>query len=37
MVTSIYTQCAHCGATFTQPDDPGRKRQFCSGRCRTAA
>ncbi len=37
MVTSIYTDCAHCGATFTQPDDPGRKRRFCSGACRTAA
>ncbi len=37
MVTSIYTDCAHCGATFTQPNDPGRKRRFCSGACRTAA
>jgi len=37
MVTSIYTDCAHCGATFTQPDDPGRKRRFCSGACRTGA
>jgi hypothetical protein len=36
MVT-IDTDCAHCGATFTQPDDPGRKRRFCSGACRTAA
>jgi hypothetical protein len=37
MVTSIYTDCAHCGATFTQPNDSGRKRRFCSGACRTAA
>jgi hypothetical protein len=37
MVTTIYTDCAHCGTTFTQPDDPGRKRRFCSGRCRTGA
>jgi hypothetical protein len=37
MVTTIYTDCAHCGTTFAQPDDPGRKRRFCSGRCRTAA
>jgi len=35
MVTTIYTDCAHCGATFGQPYDPGR-RQDCSGRCRTA-
>jgi hypothetical protein len=37
MVSTIYTDCAHCGVTFAQPDDPGRKRRFCSGRCRTAA
>jgi hypothetical protein len=37
MVTTIYTDCAHCGTTFAQPDDPGRKRRFCSGACRTAA
>jgi hypothetical protein len=37
MVATIYTDCAHCGATFAQPDDPGRKRRFCSGACRTAA
>jgi hypothetical protein len=37
MVSTIYTDCEHCGATFGQPDDPGRRRRFCSGRCRTAA
>jgi hypothetical protein len=37
MVATIYTDCAHCGTTFAQPDDPGRKRRFCSGACRTAA
>ena len=36
MVTTIYTDCAHCGATFGQPYDPGHRRQYCSGRCRTA-
>lgn len=37
MVATIYTDCEHCGATFGQPDDPGRKRRFCSGACRTGA
>jgi hypothetical protein len=37
MVSTIYTDCEHCGATFGQPYDPGRRRRFCSGRCRTAA
>ena len=35
--TWIWSDCGHCGAPFGQPDDPGRKRRFCSGRCRTAA
>jgi len=40
MVTApswIWTQCEHCGAEFGQPYDPGRRRRFCSGACRTAA
>jgi hypothetical protein len=37
MVSTIYTDCEHCGTTFGQPYDPGRRRRFCSGRCRTAA
>jgi hypothetical protein len=40
MVSTLYTDytdCEHCGATFGQPDDPGRKRRFCSGACRTGA
>jgi cell division protein FtsN len=40
MVTApswIWTDCEHCGSEFGQPDDPGRKRRFCSGACRTAA
>jgi hypothetical protein len=35
--TWIWSDCAHCGAEFGQPYDPGRRRRFCSGRCRTAA
>jgi Protein of unknown function (DUF2786) len=37
MVTTIYTDCEHCGVQFGQPYDPGRRRRFCSGACRTAA
>jgi hypothetical protein len=40
MVTApswIWTDCEHCGAEFGQPYDPGRRRRFCSGACRTAA
>jgi hypothetical protein len=35
--TWIWRDCEHCGLPFGQPDDPGRKRRFCSGACRTAA
>ena len=35
--TWIWTDCEHCGTEFGQPYDPGRRRRFCSGRCRTAA
>jgi hypothetical protein len=35
--TWIWSDCEHCGAPFGQPHDPGRRRRFCSGRCRTAA
>ena len=35
--TWIWSDCEHCGAEFGQPYDPGRRRRFCSGRCRTAA
>jgi Protein of unknown function (DUF2786) len=40
MVTApswIWSNCEHCGAEFGQPYDPGRRRRFCSGACRTAA
>ncbi len=35
--TWIWRDCEHCGTSFGQPDDPGRKRRFCSGACRTGA
>lgn len=31
---TIYTQCRACGVHFGQPNDPGRKRVFCSSACR---
>ena len=35
--TTIYRDCEYCGVEFGQPDDPGRKRRFCSNACRQAA
>jgi hypothetical protein len=35
--TWIWSDCEHCGTPFGQPYDPGRRRRYCSGRCRTAA
>jgi hypothetical protein len=35
--TWIWRDCEHCGTPFGQPDDPGRKRRYCSGACRTGA
>jgi hypothetical protein len=29
--------CPACGASFEQPDDPGRKRVYCSRACQQAA
>jgi hypothetical protein len=40
MVTTIRmirSSCAWCGAGFEQPDDPGRKRRYCSAACKQAA
>jgi Protein of unknown function (DUF2786) len=40
MVTTIRMircRCEHCGRGFEQPDDPGRKRRFCSAACKQAA
>jgi hypothetical protein len=36
-VRVIYRTCPTCGATFGQPDDPGRRRRFCSDACKQAA
>lgn len=36
MTETIYRKCPACGSRFGQPNDPGRKRVFCSGRCRQA-
>ena len=33
----IRCRCEQCGAGFEQPDDPGRKRRFCSAACKQAA
>jgi endogenous inhibitor of DNA gyrase (YacG/DUF329 family) len=33
----IYRTCPTCGRSFGQPDDPGRKRRFCSDACKQAA
>jgi hypothetical protein len=35
--TTIYRDCEYCRVEFGQPDDPGRKRRFCSNACRQAA
>jgi hypothetical protein len=34
---TIYQDCEYCRVEFGQPDDPGRKRRFCSNACRQAA
>jgi Protein of unknown function (DUF2786) len=36
-VRIIRCRCEHCGSIFEQPDDPGRKRRFCSAACKQAA
>jgi endogenous inhibitor of DNA gyrase (YacG/DUF329 family) len=36
-VRVIYRTCPTCGHRFAQPDDPGRKRRFCSDACKQAA
>jgi hypothetical protein len=33
----IWRDCEHCGRALSQPDDPGRKRRFCSDACKQAA
>jgi Protein of unknown function (DUF2786) len=36
-IRMIHCRCEQCGAGFQQPDDPGRKRRFCSAACKQAA
>jgi hypothetical protein len=37
MTATIWRTCPSCGAGFEQPDDPGRKRVYCSRACQQAA
>ena len=37
MTATIWRTCPSCGASFEQPDDPGRKRIYCSRACQQAA
>ncbi|HEY3036910.1 MAG TPA: DUF2786 domain-containing protein [Streptosporangiaceae bacterium] len=36
-IRMIRCRCEQCGTSFEQPDDPGRKRRFCSAACKQAA
>ena len=36
MTATIWRTCPSCGAGFEQPDDPGRKRIYCSRACQQA-
>jgi hypothetical protein len=37
MSATIWRTCPSCGSSFEQPDDPGRKRVYCSRACQQAA
>jgi hypothetical protein len=37
MTATIWRTCPSCGGDFEQPDDPGRKRVYCSRACQQAA
>jgi hypothetical protein len=37
MTATIWRTCPSCGSAFEQPDDPGRKRIYCSRACQQAA
>ena len=37
MSATIWRTCPSCGSSFEQPDDPGRKRIYCSRACQQAA
>jgi len=34
---TVWRTCPSCGVGFEQPDDPGRKRVYCSRACQQAA
>jgi hypothetical protein len=34
---TVWRTCPSCGRSFEQPDDPGRKRVYCSRACQQAA
>jgi hypothetical protein len=36
VTATIWRTCPSCGAGFEQPDDPGRKRVYCSRACQQA-
>jgi hypothetical protein len=37
VTATIWRTCPSCGIGFEQPDDPGRKRVYCSRACQQAA
>jgi uncharacterized protein DUF2786 len=37
VTATIWRTCPSCGGGFEQPDDPGRKRVYCSRACQQAA
>ena len=37
MTATIWRTCPSCYASFEQPDDPGRKRVYCSRACQQSA
>ena len=37
MTATIWRTCPSCFGSFEQPDDPGRKRVYCSRTCQQAA
>jgi hypothetical protein len=37
VTATIWRTCPSCGSSFEQPDDPGRKRVYCSRACQQAA
>jgi hypothetical protein len=37
VTATIWRACPSCGGSFEQPDDPGRKRVYCSRACQQTA